>query len=233
MIKDNQTLQWYYGMRFVAFINCLSWLILARQLTIQTLLSGIYTAVCAYRSIFPKVDIERIVLIDNNYSGIFVGRLLATIAEIAFSFQISLFFQLRLIPCFITLAQCFCCLSVITLNPLWHIVEETIWMSSALYIFFGYEALYGKSISLSYNYHSIFALVFYITYMALIDIPFYVQKYKKWDGRFLNFNEGLQNSLNVRRPVSSWDFWKHEALWMTPYFSVAVWISQIIMVLNF
>lgn len=188
----------------ISIFNCIS-------LSKRTYLSGIYTVVCAYRSIFPKVDMERVVLYDNILSSIFVGRSLATIAEIAFAIQVSQHVNNIMIVPPIILAQCFCWTSVLTLNPLWHIMEESVWALTAF-------------IALDKN--NFMVVIPYILFMVLIDIPMYIRKYKAWDGRYLHFKEGIKNALYVRYKITQWDFWKNEAMWMTPYFSVAVWISQ-------
>jgi len=54
-------------------------------------LSGIYVFVCAYRSFLPRIDLERYCLFDTRLSSIFLGRLAATVAELAFSMQLALF----------------------------------------------------------------------------------------------------------------------------------------------
>ena len=217
MEADIDTIVWHFGMICVSFFNCLWWCFLyfTRE-TDSAYLSFIYTLVCAYRSIFPRVDLERNVLIDKSVSSIFLGRTCSTIAEIAFAIQVSNFFSCNIVY-IIILAQMFCWLSVLTLNPLWHIIEESFWMVSACYI--------GISNITNLPYTTL-----YVAYMIIEDIPMYIQKYREWDGRYLHITEGLRNSIHVRNRKVSWNYWKDEATWMSLYFSVGVLFSNYMMI---
>lgn len=53
-------------------------------------LSGVYVLVCACRSVLPRVDLERLVLVNSFLSSIFLGRVAATVAEICFAIQLGL-----------------------------------------------------------------------------------------------------------------------------------------------
>jgi len=55
--------------------------------TRQLLLSFTYVFGCAFRSILPRADIQRICLIDSWFSTVLVGRTVATVAELAFAAQ--------------------------------------------------------------------------------------------------------------------------------------------------
>src|SRR5262245_22429520 len=48
----------------------------------QRLLSGVFVAVCAFRSILPRVDGRRFCLYDSWLSSAFIGRSAATLAEL-------------------------------------------------------------------------------------------------------------------------------------------------------
>lgn len=56
----------------------------------HVVLSGIFTVVCAFRSIFPRVDLERYCIVDSCVSSMVIGRSAATVAEISFATQIGL-----------------------------------------------------------------------------------------------------------------------------------------------
>src|SRR6185295_15337705 len=49
----------------------------------QLVLSGLFVAGCAFRSVLPRADVQRICLHDTWLSAVFVGRSVATIAELA------------------------------------------------------------------------------------------------------------------------------------------------------
>ena len=50
-------------------------------------LSLVFVLVCGFRSWFPRGDVQRLVLVDSWMSSVFLGRSLATIAELCFVAQ--------------------------------------------------------------------------------------------------------------------------------------------------
>jgi hypothetical protein len=209
MQADFETVIWNQIMILVSVFNVATFLLFHSS----KYLSGIYTFVCAFRSVFPRVDAERVVLYDNFLSSIFLGRTLATIAEVSFAFQVSCYNPI--IVSQIILAQIFCWISVIKKDPFYHIIEESLWASAALsFLWEGQTAL------------SSFFILCYISYMILVDIPMYMGKYKAFNVKRLGFFAGLGDCVSTRTLVSDWRFWKREAMWMTPYFTLGVWATQ-------
>ena len=51
------------------------------------LLSAAYVFGCAFRSVLPRADVQRICLFDTWLSSVLVGRSVATVAEICFAVQ--------------------------------------------------------------------------------------------------------------------------------------------------
>src|SRR6201988_331786 len=51
------------------------------------LLSAVYVFGCAFRSLLPRADVERICLFNTWLSSVLVGRSVATVAELAFAAQ--------------------------------------------------------------------------------------------------------------------------------------------------
>ena len=109
---STKTFIWWGSLSMIAFVNICLWLFTFFKVTsfdsdivkdtfkstseqdyqrMQLILSGIYVIVCAYRSVFPRIDLERYCLFDTPLSSIFLGRLSATIAEISYSAQFALF----------------------------------------------------------------------------------------------------------------------------------------------
>ena len=86
---DKPVLWWWSFLFFVSAGNLVLWVVVAREVhglsdgyaAQQLLLSGIFAVACAFRSVLPRVDLERQCLWNSTLSSIFVGRSVATIAE--------------------------------------------------------------------------------------------------------------------------------------------------------
>src|SRR5262245_9704021 len=95
---DKPILWWWSFLFVVSAGNLVLWVVIAREVrglsdgyaSQQLLLSGIFAAACAFRSILPRVDLERQCLWNSPLSSIFVGRSVATIAELSFAGQCAL-----------------------------------------------------------------------------------------------------------------------------------------------
>ena len=141
-------LSWWRALCALALLNVCLWLavwyfgpVSGVHGGLQLTLSGIYVAVCAYRSVLPRVDLERLVVVDTHLSSIFLGRAAATVAEIFFALQLGLLVhQLGVhagmpsvqkaawaVPMFMVVAQGFCWHSVLTLNHITQAVESLLW----------------------------------------------------------------------------------------------------------
>jgi hypothetical protein len=165
--EPHKTLLWWLTLCGIAAGNILLWLWTYANAEVSEmnmyrkyhlLLSGIYTFVCAYRSVLPRIDLERYCLFDTQFSSIVLGRSAATIAEISFATQLALLihewavtynhpvaaaFSYVISPT-LTLAQGFCWMGVVTRNHVYHAVEESLWAIIFAGIFcvtaiFGYE----------------------------------------------------------------------------------------------
>src|SRR5262245_44924934 len=95
---DRLTRWWWSFLFLVSAGNLVLWVVIARgvhgpsdsYVAQQLLLSGIFAAACAFRSILPRVDLERQCLWNSPLSSIFVGRSVATVAELCFAAQCAL-----------------------------------------------------------------------------------------------------------------------------------------------
>eukprot|EP01114_Cavostelium_apophysatum_P020081 TRINITY_DN6632_c0_g1_i1.p1 TRINITY_DN6632_c0_g1~~TRINITY_DN6632_c0_g1_i1.p1 ORF type:complete len:303 (-),score=28.44 TRINITY_DN6632_c0_g1_i1:16-924(-) len=122
------------------------------QITLRVL-SGVYVAGCGFRSVFPRIDVEKVCLFDSWTSSILLGRTAATFAELSFMAQLCLVLNrvasdiglysrasgISIITNFAKLsfvlnvaAQTFCWLGISTTYQLWHVYEESIWAFTAL-----------------------------------------------------------------------------------------------------
>src|SRR6478752_3527640 len=93
---------WWWGvLTLVSGVNIAVWFLLYRRLLEQPsgslgstsgielmlLLCAAYVFGCAFRSFLPRADVQRICLFDTWLSSVFVGRSVATIAEVCFAAQ--------------------------------------------------------------------------------------------------------------------------------------------------
>lgn len=214
-------------------------------------LSGIYVFVCAYRSFLPRIDLERYCLFDTRLSSIFLGRLAATVAELAFSMQLSLFLYhigevydhpwtqhlaLCLVPA-IAIAQCFCWCGVVTLNHLYHAIEESIWAVSSLFIGMAMLALaiHQPECCFRVGIVGMVGCTAFFIFMITVDVPMYVRRWRETRQHmmrskekklvYMSSFEGSIDAMERRVVTKSWKVWKEETLWLTLYFSTAVWLS--------
>ena len=128
-----------------------------------------YVLGCSFRALMPRVDVERICWYDTWWSCTFIGRILATFAELSYMGQLTLvlyrissdvaalckkhgkstsIFSLINTFCKITfalnfVAQSFCWLGVTTTRQIWHVYEESIWLGSVLFIAISCLAIYA------------------------------------------------------------------------------------------
>jgi len=242
---------WCAGLRTIAILNLLVWgttcLPLAGQSSIvswQVALSGVYVAVCAFRSWLPRIDLERYCIYDTPLSSPFVGRSLATLAEVCFAVQVALCLHqlgvLARIPWIATaalfvvpplaLAQVFCWHSVLTLNHLGHAIENSLWTLTMAGVGVCLVAatgnLHGGPL-LFVSTTAALALGFVI-FMALNDVPMYVRRWResrRERRRYLSLREGLRDARHRLVITRDWADWRSEVAWLTGYFSIAVWLS--------
>lgn len=249
---DVETRAWWMLLCSIAVLNILGWLASAHRLRgeaagsmrLQLLLSGGYVLGCAYRCALPVFDVQRLVLVDSWASSVIIGRSVATVAELCFAAQWSLLLYgtsvlmgsrpgrwvaAALVPT-ITLAECFSWHAVLTTSNFGHVVEESLWgaaaAASSITLFALSRQQRGRPRQLLQL--ASMAGVAYTAYMFAIDVPMYWARWvaDETAGRvYLSLGEGFVDA-STRWVVSHrWEHWRSEFLWMTLYFSVAVWIS--------
>ena len=145
----------------------------------------------------------------------------------------------------ITIAQCFCWCGVVTLNHGYHAIEESIWAAGALVVGLEMASLavcHPEKTSLRRLgvIGSVASFAFF-WFMVTVDVPMYVRRWREGRGecvgkkeeggktprvllRMTTF-EGGRDALRRRVVTKSWHIWKEETLWLTGYFSSAVWLS--------
>jgi hypothetical protein len=207
-------------------------------------LSAVYVAGCAYRSVLPVFDGPRICLFDCWISSVAVGRSVATCAELCFVAQwavmlraasqatgsaVGKFTSLALVP-LIAVAELCSWYSVLTTSNIGHVAEESIWGLSAALLVTSLMVIRPRCTA-AFRPVLLAGCVIgaaYVAFMFLVDVPMY---WSRWvaDGiggrHYLSIAQGVHDAA-IRRVVSyRWSDWKSEVLWMSLYFSVAVWLS--------
>jgi hypothetical protein len=211
---------------------------------LQLLLSAGYVLGCAYRSVLPVFDVQRQVLFDTWYSSVIVGRSVATVAELCFVAQWALLLRSAselvdhrlgrtvsrgLVPA-IVVAEICSWHAVLTMSNLGHALEESIWgLCAAGFV----VSLIGLAPRCSRPLRPLLlfcamAGTAYVVFMFGVDVPMY---WARWvadeaHGRaYLSVAQGLADA-SARWVVSHrWSDWQSEVVWMSAYFSLAVWLS--------
>ncbi len=232
----------------MATINVLAWSLsrfaLDRRRTSQFLLSGIYVFGCAYRSIFLVYDVPRICVYDTVLSSALIGRTVATIAELCFVGQWALLLgessratgsvvgrvvSLALVPLIVVAETC-SWYSVLTTSNLGHTAEESIWGICAALLVASVAVILPRSSPARRPVLAAwcFAGLAYVVFMFTVDVPLYWSRWVADEAsgrRYMTVAQGLVDTATRRVVSYRWDDWKQEVVWMSLYFSVAVWIS--------
>ena len=152
---SNPVVRWWGFLSFVSAANIAIWFALYRQFHEQSngsfsntsgiglmmLLCAAYVFGCAFRSVLPRADVQRICLFDHWLSSVMVGRTVATVAEVCFAAQWAIILhQLgtmtgaettvniawTIVP-LIVIAECFSWYAVLTTHYLCNAIENSIW----------------------------------------------------------------------------------------------------------
>jgi len=208
------------------------------------LLCAAYVFGCAFRSVLPRADVQRICLFDTWLSSVLVGRSVATIAEVCFVVQWAfILHQLGaitesdavlnvawIIVPLILIAECFSWYAVLTTNFLFNAIENSLWAVAFFLVGIGLVRLLPEfqgpvRIVL---FVSIAGIVAYLVFLVTVDVPMYFSRWRTnlaEGNQLLGLFEGLRDVST--RWVRTHDIahWKGEIAWMSLYFSGAVWAS--------
>jgi hypothetical protein len=215
-----------------------------RAMLLQALLSAGYVVGCGYRSVFPVYDIGRQVLVDSWLSSVLVGRSVATVAELCFAAQWALLLRsmaqandhrlglsvARLVMPMIVAAELCSWHAVLTTSNLGHVFEESLWGLCAAALVASWLLMWPRcKPELRPALAAAAAVgVGYVFYMFQVDVPMY---WTRWLAEAeqrrvpLTLAQGLIDASGRWTVSHRWTDWQSEALWMTLYFSVAVWFS--------
>lgn len=247
---------WLGSIAALAALNIGLWIWIARAASLHTpyaqaqlLLSGIYVFVCGFRSLFPRVDLERVCVWDSWLSAISLGRTAATVAELCFALQCVLFVQ-RLAEIsdtplltvgaqafmpMVIVAEVLCWYSVLSLNHIGHAIEESLWALLMLIL----AGSLGIAAFATHGPLSLMLLGGFLVYGVggaltfAFDVRMYVRRWRlKTAEVYLPLATGLRDSHSRRHPTLAWEVWREEAPWMTLYFSIGVWSSLAMVLLE-
>ncbi len=210
----------------------------------QMLLCSGYVFGCAFRSVLPVYDVPRLCIVDTWLSSVIVGRSVATVAELCFAAQWALLARdiaratgdavgarlARIVLPAIALAEICSWYSVLTTSNLGHVAEESLWGATAMMLVASFLAMRGRCDGALRRRLTAWAIAgaVYAIYMFAVDVPMYWMRWlaDEAHGRaYLSLADGLADV--ARRWVVShqWRDWRTEVVWMSLYFSVAVWLS--------
>lgn len=207
-------------------------------------LSAVYVAGCAFRSFLPRIDLERICLVQSPLSNMLLGRSVATVAELCFMAQCALLLNhagnstghstvkaisWMILP-MIAIAEFSSWYAILTTNYFGHFIENSIWTLSAFLILVSMLMLWPHR-SRSQHHFLISMMVFavgYIIFMLNVDLPMY---WTRWSAdqlagtSYLSLLQGVMDAYQACVVDFSREIWHQEIPWMTLYFTVAVWLS--------
>ncbi len=252
--RSNPLAVWWTFLTLVSVANIAVWFVLYRELhrpagdnsgiELMLLLCAAYVFGCAFRSVLPRADVQRICLFDHWLSSVFVGRSVATVAEVCFVAQwaiilgrigeltgadTTVYAALIIVP-LIVVAECFSWYAVLTTNYLYNAIENSLWAVAF--------AIVGVALArLLPEFHgpvrwvlagSIVGIALYLAFLVTVDVPMYLSRWKAGldDGsKLLGVLEGLRDVRTRWVVTHDIAHWKGEIAWMSLYFSGAVWAS--------
>jgi hypothetical protein len=211
------------------------------------LLSAVYVFGCAFRSVLPRADVERICLFNTWLSSVLIGRSVATLAEICFAVQWVIILRelgriahsdttkniAKLILPLILLAEICSWYAVISTNFLGNVLENSLWTIA-------FALVAAALIRLAASFNGIVRWIIvataagavgYVLFMVTIDVPMYLQR---WQAAMASGRQVLGLLGGFRDLAGRWIVtrdigrWRDEIPWMSLYFSVAVWASLLL-----
>src|SRR5215510_4451702 len=202
-------LAWWWGLlTLVSGVNIAAWIWLYRHLQepptgslgsasnveLMLLFSAAYVFGCAFRSLLPRADVQRICLFDTWLSSVVIGRSVATVAEVCFAAQWAIaLHQLGtmtgadttltaawvIVP-LILIAECFSWYAVLTKKYVGNAIENSIWALAFFIVAVGLCRLLPECdgaarVALVV---AIVGIAGYLAFLATIDVPMYLTRWR-------------------------------------------------------
>lgn len=214
--------------------------------------AAVFTVVCAYRAIAPRIDVPRTCWFDSPLNWIVFGRSAATVAEIAWATQMGLVqrclakallarglvsdsiccrcsqagIAVIVIAC---IAECWSWTNLITENNVFAVVEQGLWMT--LFLTTGI----GIAVLLSHWPRRPLSFCLFVVLVCGMGFEQGYEAFGLYLPRFLSdqahgkqyegFPAGLWKLADCSEVTQSVDDWSGDIPWMTGYFSFGVWSS--------
>jgi len=210
---------------------------------VQLALSGVYVVGCAFRSVLPVYDIPRLGLFDTFLSSVIVGRSVATIAELSFAAQwavmlnataastgsaVARIVSMVIMPLIATAEIC-SWTAVLTTSNLGHVFENSLWGVCAALGVIAIASIIPRCAAARRPAMVAWCVAgtLYVAFMFSFDVPTYAGRWLADEAagkHYLTLGQGLQDVAHWHVSYR-WEDWKTEVVWMSLYFSAAVWIS--------
>jgi len=253
---SNPVSWWWAMLTLVSGVNIAAWILMYRQLhdagasgrvpgmEIMLLLSAAYVFGCAFRSMLPRADVQRICLFDTWLSSVALGRSVATIAEVCFAAQWTMIllqlgtmtnattavYAAWIIVPLILIAECFSWYAVVTTNYLFNAIENSLWAVAFFIAGIGLCRLlpeFDGAVRVVLAIAAI-GITVYLAFLMTVDVPMYLKRWRAdvaLGNRLLRPLEGLRDVSTRWIVTHDLAEWKEEIAWMSLYFSAAVWAS--------
>ena len=247
-------LVWWVTLSVISIFNILLWLF-ARKKALsapqfyelrkwQVILAAGFVFGCASRSFIIRADVQRFCMIDSWVASVFVGRSIATIAELCFMAQASLYlYELakdakanfamnlsKIIVPLIAIAEVFSWYAVLTTNYIGNIFEESLWGFCGALLLIGFSTLWPHAEQKMYRFlaFTCFFISSFVLFMSTVDVPMYIFRWTSdqlMGQKYLTLSQGLWDASHRWVVTYRWDDWNTEIPWMSGYFSAVVWVS--------
>jgi hypothetical protein len=210
----------------------------------QLALSAAFVLGCAFRSLLPRAEGQRIVLYDSWISAVVISRAVATVAELSLVAQWTIFVReyargvnarlaMALSWLFIPLimnAEVFSWYTTLTTNFIGSCVEESTWAVTALLMVIGLSTLWSRYEGARRRIIGVCvaSLTIYFIFMCSVDVPMYRSRWQADTARgkqYLSVADGWRDAGTRRVLTRAWGDWRDEMPWMSLYFTAGVWIS--------
>jgi hypothetical protein len=255
---SNPVARWWGLLTLVSLLNIAVWIVLYRNLhepqagsfggrfgiELMLALCAAYVFGCAFRSLLPRADVQRICLFDTWLSSVMVGRTVATIAEVCFAIQWAIILHrlgtmtgadttlnaaLVIVP-LIVIAEGFSWYAVLTKKYWSNAVENSLWAVAFFVVGLGLFRLLPEfeGVVRAVLIAAIAGIAGYLAFLITVDVPMYL---KRWRADLASGSAPLHPLDGLRDVSRRWVVthehaeWKEEMPWMALYFSAAVWAS--------
>ncbi len=258
LVWSNPVARWWGLLSLVSIANIAVWFALYRNLhepqagsiggrfgiELMLALCAAYVFGCAFRSLLPRADVQRICLFDTWLSSVMVGRTVATIAEVCFAIQWAIILHrlgtmtgadttlhaaLVIVP-LILIAEVFSWYAVLTRKYWANALENSLWAVAFFIVGLGLFRLLPEFEGpvRAVLIIAIVGIAGYLAFLATVDVPMYL---KRWRAELASGFTPLHPMDGLRDVSKRWvvtrehSEWKEEMPWMSLYFSAAVWAS--------